>query len=233
MSSATGVLAYAGEVFSGKRKYLMELPMIPGPGAIGRVRAIGPDATHLAAGDWVYCDPTVRSRDDALAPDITLQGWTPRNEGGLRLQQHFHDGSFAEQMRVPTENVKPLGAIDAGGRAPMVRARHAAGALRRPAGREPAGGRDRAGQRRHRQFRQRRGRGRAGDGRGLRRCDRPQRESARGSVAALRLARADRQAQRRRGRGSRADETGRARPDRLRVRYPAALGQRDRGAGRR
>src|SRR5258708_20991344 len=83
---ATRVLSYANEVFSGERKYLFELPVIPGPGGIGRVRAIGPDATHLAIGDWVYCDPTVRSPDDALAPDITLQAWSPRDAGGLRPQ---------------------------------------------------------------------------------------------------------------------------------------------------
>ena len=74
---ATRVLSYANEVFSGERKYLLELPVVPGPGAIARVRAVGPDATHLATGDWVYCDPTVRSRDDALNPDITLQAGAP------------------------------------------------------------------------------------------------------------------------------------------------------------
>ena len=109
---ATRVLSYANEILSGERQYLLDLPLVPGPGAIGRVRAIGPDATHLAAGDWVYCDPTVRSRDDALNPDITLQGLSARGEGGLRLQKHFRHGSWAEQMRVPTENVKPIGAID-------------------------------------------------------------------------------------------------------------------------
>lgn len=109
---ATRVLSYANEVFSGERKYLLDLPVVPGPGAIGRVRATGPDATHLLKGDWVYCDPTVRSRDDVLSPDITLQGWSARDEGGLRLQKHFRDGSWAEQMRVPTENVKKIGAID-------------------------------------------------------------------------------------------------------------------------
>lgn len=109
---ATRVLSYANEVFSGERKYLLELPVVPGPGAIGRVREIGPDATHLVAGDWVFCDPTVRSRDDVVSPDITLQGWSARDEGGLRLQQHFRHGSFAERMRVPTENVKKIGAID-------------------------------------------------------------------------------------------------------------------------
>jgi alcohol dehydrogenase len=70
--AASRVLAYANEVLSGERKYLLELPIVPGPGAIGRIRATGPDATRLRPGDWVYCDPTVRSRDNALSPDIAL-----------------------------------------------------------------------------------------------------------------------------------------------------------------
>ncbi len=110
---AAGVLPYANEVFSGARNYLLDLPVVPGTGAIGRVRATGPDATHLAAGDWVCCDPTVRSRDDALSPDITLQGWSARGEGGLRLQKHFRHGPFAERMMVPTENAIRIGPIDA------------------------------------------------------------------------------------------------------------------------
>jgi alcohol dehydrogenase len=110
---ATRVLSYANEVFSGERKYLLDVPVVPGPGAIGRVRAVGPDATHLAAGDWVYCDPTVRSRDDVRSPDITLQGWSAGGAGGLRLQKYFRDGSWAERTRVPTENAMGIGAIDA------------------------------------------------------------------------------------------------------------------------
>ena len=102
----------ANEVFSGERKYLLKLPVAPGTGAIGRVRAVGPDATRLVAGDWVSCDPLVRSRDGALTPDITLQGLTARGDGGLRLQQYFHHGSFAERMLVPTENAIPIGSID-------------------------------------------------------------------------------------------------------------------------
>jgi alcohol dehydrogenase len=83
----------------------------PGPGAIGRVRASGPDATHLAVGDFVYCDPTVRSRDDARAPDIILQGLTAGSEAGLPLQRYYRDGAWAEQMRVPTENAIKIGTI--------------------------------------------------------------------------------------------------------------------------
>ncbi len=110
--AAAGVLPYMGEVLSGERQYPMTLPMVPGAGAVGRVRAIGPDATRLKVGEWVVCDPTVRSRDDARTPDITLQGLSARGDGGLKLQKHFHHGAWAEQMLVPTENVFPLGPID-------------------------------------------------------------------------------------------------------------------------
>jgi alcohol dehydrogenase len=109
---AAGVLPYAAEVFSGERKYLLTLPVTPGAGAVGRVRAVGPDSTRLRVGDWVSCDPTVRSRDDALTPDITVQGLSARGDGGLRLQEHFGQGSFAEQLLVPTENVFPIGEIE-------------------------------------------------------------------------------------------------------------------------
>ncbi|NJP93188.1 zinc-binding alcohol dehydrogenase family protein [Nonomuraea sp. FMUSA5-5] len=111
---AAPVLPYAAEVFTGQRQYLLPLPATPGTGAIGRVRACGPDATRLAPGDWVLCDPTVRSRDDALTPDITLQGLSARGEGGLRLHRHYGQGSFAERLLIPTENAVPLGPLDPG-----------------------------------------------------------------------------------------------------------------------
>ncbi|MFE5581478.1 alcohol dehydrogenase catalytic domain-containing protein [Kitasatospora sp. NPDC056531] len=99
---------YAEEVFNGRRNYPLEPPVVPGTGGVGRIVSIGPDATRLRVGDLVWCDCTVRSRDDALTPDITLQGWSSRGDGGARLARHLHDGSFAELMRVPTENVYAL-----------------------------------------------------------------------------------------------------------------------------
>lgn len=109
---ATGVTGYAANVFNGSRNYKLELPVVPGPGGIGRVRATGPDATKLAAGDWVFCEPTIRSRDDAVNPDTILQGWTYRTDAALPLHRFYHHGSFAEQMLVPTENVIRIGEID-------------------------------------------------------------------------------------------------------------------------
>lgn len=110
--AAAGVLPYMAEVLGGERGYHMTLPIVPGAGAIGRVRAVGPDSTRLKPGEWVICDPTVRSRDDALSPDITLQGLSARGDGGLKLQEYYHNGSWAEQMLAPTENVFPLGDIE-------------------------------------------------------------------------------------------------------------------------
>ena len=109
--AAVSVLAYAGDIFSGKRGYLLSPPVIPGAGAVGRVRALGPDATSLAVGDWVFCDPTVRSRDNAGAPTIVLQGITAGDERGLKLQKYFGDGAWAERVRVPTENAIAIGSI--------------------------------------------------------------------------------------------------------------------------
>lgn len=111
--AAVPVLPYTGEVLSGARRYLLPAPVIPGCGAIGQVRQVGPDATKLAVGDWVFCDPTVRSRDDVAMPDIVLQGWSARGEGGQKLQAYHRHGAFAERVRVPTENAVRLGAIAA------------------------------------------------------------------------------------------------------------------------
>ncbi|MEZ3501392.1 alcohol dehydrogenase catalytic domain-containing protein [Pantoea sp. KPR_PJ] len=109
---AAPLLSYANEVFSGQRNYILPPPVIPGCGAIGRVREVGPDSARLKPGDWVFCDPTVRSRDNALSPEIVLQGWSARGEGGKKIQRYHLDGAFAEQIRIPTENAIPTGDID-------------------------------------------------------------------------------------------------------------------------
>jgi alcohol dehydrogenase len=110
--AAAHVLAYMGDVLSGKRNYLLTPPVVPGLGAVGRVRAVGPDAASLAVGDWVFCDPAVRARDEPIAPTMVLQGLTAGSERGLRLQKYVPDGVWAERARVPTENAIPIGSVD-------------------------------------------------------------------------------------------------------------------------
>ena len=110
--AAAKVLAYAGDVFSGKRQYLFEVPMIPGPGGIGKIVQLGPDSCELAIGDWVMCDPTVRARDNATSPTIVLQGLTAGDVRGISLQKYVPHGSWAERVRIPTENAIPIGPIE-------------------------------------------------------------------------------------------------------------------------
>ena len=234
--AASGVLAYANEVFSGERKYLLELPVVPGPGAIGRVRATGPDATRLRPGDWVYCDPTVRSRDNARVARHPPAGLDRRRAKAAcacsDISATAHGPSRCGcRPKTPCRSA-PSSEADA---APLVRAGHAAGALWRFSCRQPAGRRDRAGQRRHRQFRQRR----RSPSRWpwARRCviaTGPQRAGAGGTGAAVRL----RAFAPCRCSGNEADDraahpAGGARPDRLRAGYPAARGHCRAGADRR
>ena len=107
---AAGVAGYAAGIFNGSRNYALELPVAPGAGGVGRIRATGPDATSLALGDWVLCEPTIRARDNPV--DSILQGWTYRTPSALPLHRLYHHGSFAEQMLLPTENVTRIGDID-------------------------------------------------------------------------------------------------------------------------
>lgn len=111
--AAAGIASYAANVFNGARNYPLELPIVPGPGGVGRVRATGPDATKLKPGDWVFVDSTIRSRDNVANPEQILLGWTYRTPAALPLHRYYHHGSFAEQMLVPTENVTPIGQIEA------------------------------------------------------------------------------------------------------------------------
>lgn len=106
------VFSYTNEVLSGARQYPLLLPMAIGCGAFGRIRAIGPDATLLKPGDLVFCDPTVRSRDDAASTPIMLQGWIAPGPQAQMLQAHFRHGAFAQQMLMPLENATPMGAVD-------------------------------------------------------------------------------------------------------------------------
>jgi len=108
--AAAGVTSYAANIFNGSRNYALELPVAPGAGGIGRVRATGPDSTSLKAGDWVFCEPTIRARDNPV--DSILQGWTYRTQAALPLHRLYHHGSYAEQLLLPTENVTRIGDID-------------------------------------------------------------------------------------------------------------------------
>jgi alcohol dehydrogenase len=110
---AASILPYHHEVFSGQRPMLFGLPFIPGTGAIGRVAAFGAGNTALKVGDWVYCDPTIRARDAVGLAPIALQGLTAGGPAALQIQKQYNDGSWAEKLRLPLENVLQLGEVNA------------------------------------------------------------------------------------------------------------------------
>ncbi len=105
---AAPVLSYMHEIFDGTRNYPLLLPLAPGCGAVARVEQTEPDATRLSKGQLVFCDPSVRSRDDVLTPDVMLQGLLAPGPGAQRLQAHFRHGAFAERMLLPLENAAAL-----------------------------------------------------------------------------------------------------------------------------
>ncbi|KAI8067979.1 alcohol dehydrogenase zinc-binding domain-containing protein [Gongronella butleri] len=99
---AVPVVHYLRQVLAGDRPYPMMLPMIPGCSAVGIVERVAADAGQLRVGDMVFCDPTIRARDNPIGPQTILQGLMAP-DGGLS-ETHRH-GSFAERLRTPLENV--------------------------------------------------------------------------------------------------------------------------------
>lgn len=60
-----------------------------------------PAATRLRPGDLVWCDATVRSRDDAVAPDITWQGWRRRTDAVALIPRRALRRAAAGALRWP------------------------------------------------------------------------------------------------------------------------------------
>ncbi|KAF9359481.1 hypothetical protein BGX26_012216 [Mortierella sp. AD094] len=101
---ATRVLGYAGEIFNGTRVYPSRLPMVPGSGGVGVIKSVGPGSIHLKVGQMVYIDPTVRARDHPISPGVMLQGLIAVGEA-QNMQDVWLNGSWAEEMLLPVENV--------------------------------------------------------------------------------------------------------------------------------
>jgi NADPH:quinone reductase-like Zn-dependent oxidoreductase len=101
---AQAIVPYLRAVLTGVLPYTLSTPLIPGANCIGRIHAVGPDAISLTPGQLVFCDMTVRARDD---PDkAILMGL----HGGIGEEKKlmegvWRDGSFAEYARWPVENV--------------------------------------------------------------------------------------------------------------------------------
>ena len=105
---AAGVLSYHREIYNGDRQYSFPKPLVGGSSAIGRIAAVGPDATALKPGQLVYVDCTIHGRDDPDNLFLTAihDGLT---EGSKKLMRDmWRDGTFAEYAKMPLEVCLPL-----------------------------------------------------------------------------------------------------------------------------
>lgn len=105
---STFVLSYMKDVLSGARSYPLTFPLTPGACPIGRISAVGADAVFLKPGQLVFCEATIRARDD---PDTTILlgfhgGVTPAAR--KLMDGEWRDGACAQFARFPLENVYPL-----------------------------------------------------------------------------------------------------------------------------
>lgn len=105
----TPILSYMKDIVIGNtRKYNFPLPIVPGVSAIGRIVALGQDATSLEIGQLVLFDCFIGARDAQNGPEQFLSaisgGFSAASER-LMAEGGFRDGSYAEYMRVPLENL--------------------------------------------------------------------------------------------------------------------------------
>ncbi|KAF1986465.1 GroES-like protein [Aulographum hederae CBS 113979] len=108
---ATAVVPYARKVYSGNialTSSSLPLPLVPGVGCIGRVATVGPDATSLQPGQLVFCEPTIRSRDNP-ANQILIghsAGFAP--DAKKLMEGEWRNGTLAEMVKMPLENLFAL-----------------------------------------------------------------------------------------------------------------------------
>ena len=105
---AAAVLTYGGNVYSGKKPYPYPTPFVPGSSAVGRIAAVGSDATRLTPGQLVYLDCFIQGRDDPTA--LILHGLSSGRTPGstLLMEKTWRDGTYAEFAQLPLENCFPM-----------------------------------------------------------------------------------------------------------------------------
>ncbi|KAI0192326.1 alcohol dehydrogenase GroES domain-containing protein [Xylaria flabelliformis] len=101
------IASYADEIYQNgnPRGYAITFPLVGGSHAIGRVAAVPADATTLKVGDLVAAEPLIRARDDVNSK-VLLAIYHGVTEEAQRLSKsQWHNGSWAELVRFPLENV--------------------------------------------------------------------------------------------------------------------------------
>lgn len=79
------------------------VPMVPGTGGVGIIRSLGPGNTILQVGQMVVLDPTIRARDNPIAPDTIMLGLFAAGPGGHSIHSVWQNGTWAEKVVAPVE----------------------------------------------------------------------------------------------------------------------------------
>jgi alcohol dehydrogenase len=106
---AVRVPSYTRGVFDGSLGYDLPMPFIPGPTCIGRIESVGEDVFDLLPGQTALCNSLLSSGELGGDVDDILIGWTGAgSERSRRMQEQWHDGSFAQKAHYPARCVTPL-----------------------------------------------------------------------------------------------------------------------------
>ena len=105
---STNVLTYARSLYNGTLQYPLTLPMVIGSSAIGRIAAIGPDATRLKPGQLVLFEIFIHGRDAPQDTMLfgTMAGFTPQSR--RLMEGEWRHATYAEFAKVPLENCYAL-----------------------------------------------------------------------------------------------------------------------------
>ena len=105
----TSVVSYIADIFSrgNARGYNYPFPIVPGSSTVGRVIAAASDLPSLRPGTLVWVDPVLRARDGSTKILHGLNG-PPSTATNALMEGEWRDGSWAELVRVPGENVHIL-----------------------------------------------------------------------------------------------------------------------------
>ncbi len=110
---AAPVLSYMHGVVDGSLPYMLPgKPFIPGSDAIGVVESVGKEVFDLEPGTLVHAGPQIGSGYGAGKPDDLLIGLTGMAAESTRIQDIWMDGSFAEYVHYPVENITPLTGLE-------------------------------------------------------------------------------------------------------------------------
>ncbi|OJJ67027.1 hypothetical protein ASPBRDRAFT_359856 [Aspergillus brasiliensis CBS 101740] len=105
---AAEIVPYMREVITNQRPYPLSIPMTPGNTAIARIHEVGPDCVTLTPGQLVFCDITIRARDNPAVTMLYGVHGAIHPAAQKLMDGVWRNGTYAEYARFPLENLYPL-----------------------------------------------------------------------------------------------------------------------------